>query len=667
MEREYILLSGVQMTPNARKIVNDHLDGAQLVAMDKHLPWPQFQQYLEGQICGHLRLVKTQEGKDVEIDAETAMNAVNATGTAAEIGQRYEELSAADGKFAPPVYKKLRLSRNDRVVAGVCGGIAEYFQIDAILVRVAFIVCCLIAGVTFWLYPILWLILIDRHEKIQYPPLVAPLYHLLRFVKLLLSPIVSLVSARKENKKETPQAVAVESAAGDSPRQIQPSSPERRGWAAKFFAFAAFVVMSVFLYLPATVVLLGGASFFVWGIFYPIIDIDDFRFSFTDLETPGVVLAGCAALFLACLFLLIMTFVGRLHFKTKVLGKNGLVITIFLVVISLFGVASAACMTGFQNQAEYTTTVEKSLALESDTVRIDSEQFSAIHDCDIKIKHVKILPQQRSDVAVRCILKARGESEEQARRALRQIQVSWSGYLPNITDQGGHFRFQEAEVEVAIPAGKNLELNGTNRHRLVLAGEFAGEVKLDMADSDVRLENMVAGKVSVATKSCRFTLDKGEIENLTLTVCHGSAHINVLKGEEIIVENRQGDLSLDECRGNLTLSNDRGSVRIHDSEGTLAVKNSDGRVTVKNYRFAAKSESSLESESGWVKVFLPEDSIPNITMENEKATVNNLLPPHTGDALLVCRIKHGLLLLAPSHMEGGKHKKRWQKWERQAF
>ena len=33
--------------------------------------------------------------------------------------------------------KKLFKSRNDRKIAGVCGGIAEYFDIDSTLVRLA--------------------------------------------------------------------------------------------------------------------------------------------------------------------------------------------------------------------------------------------------------------------------------------------------------------------------------------------------------------------------------------------------------------------------------------------------------------------------------------------------------------------------------------------------
>ncbi|MEC9488803.1 MAG: PspC domain-containing protein, partial [Halanaerobium sp.] len=35
--------------------------------------------------------------------------------------------------------KKIYRSRRDRVLGGVCGGIAEYFDIDVILVRLLFV------------------------------------------------------------------------------------------------------------------------------------------------------------------------------------------------------------------------------------------------------------------------------------------------------------------------------------------------------------------------------------------------------------------------------------------------------------------------------------------------------------------------------------------------
>ena len=42
--------------------------------------------------------------------------------------------------------KKLYKSSNDKVLAGVCGGIAEYFAVDTVIVRLAWVVFTLMGG-----------------------------------------------------------------------------------------------------------------------------------------------------------------------------------------------------------------------------------------------------------------------------------------------------------------------------------------------------------------------------------------------------------------------------------------------------------------------------------------------------------------------------------------
>jgi len=56
-------------------------------------------------------------------------------------------------------HKPIRRSRNDRMVGGVCKGLADYFGIDASIVRILYAV-----AVFFWLpgallYLIAWLII----------------------------------------------------------------------------------------------------------------------------------------------------------------------------------------------------------------------------------------------------------------------------------------------------------------------------------------------------------------------------------------------------------------------------------------------------------------------------------------------------------------------------
>jgi phage shock protein PspC (stress-responsive transcriptional regulator) len=56
--------------------------------------------------------------------------------------------------------KVLRRSRRNRVVAGVCGGLEEFFGISAFWFRLAFLIALLPGGVPgFALYVLLWLIM----------------------------------------------------------------------------------------------------------------------------------------------------------------------------------------------------------------------------------------------------------------------------------------------------------------------------------------------------------------------------------------------------------------------------------------------------------------------------------------------------------------------------
>lgn len=56
-------------------------------------------------------------------------------------------------------YKRLYRSRDDRMVAGVCGGIADYFDIDPSLVRILFVLGFFATGsALFWAYVIMMII-----------------------------------------------------------------------------------------------------------------------------------------------------------------------------------------------------------------------------------------------------------------------------------------------------------------------------------------------------------------------------------------------------------------------------------------------------------------------------------------------------------------------------
>lgn len=58
-----------------------------------------------------------------------------------------------------------RLYRSsDRIIGGVCAGLAEGFHVDALWIRVAFLVLIFVQGIGVFLYIVLWLVMPERAE-----------------------------------------------------------------------------------------------------------------------------------------------------------------------------------------------------------------------------------------------------------------------------------------------------------------------------------------------------------------------------------------------------------------------------------------------------------------------------------------------------------------------
>jgi phage shock protein C len=64
-----------------------------------------------------------------------------------------------------PQHNPLRRSRYNRVIAGVCGGLGEFFGIRAFWFRLAFVIAFIPGGVPgLGLYLLLWLIIPSAHN-----------------------------------------------------------------------------------------------------------------------------------------------------------------------------------------------------------------------------------------------------------------------------------------------------------------------------------------------------------------------------------------------------------------------------------------------------------------------------------------------------------------------
>jgi phage shock protein C len=54
---------------------------------------------------------------------------------------------------------RLTRSRTDRMIAGVCGGLANYFAIDPVIIRLIFVLVSLTSGIGLLVYPVLWIVM----------------------------------------------------------------------------------------------------------------------------------------------------------------------------------------------------------------------------------------------------------------------------------------------------------------------------------------------------------------------------------------------------------------------------------------------------------------------------------------------------------------------------
>ena len=66
--------------------------------------------------------------------------------------------------------RKLFRSRKERVIGGVCGGVAEYFNIDPVWVRIAWVLAIFVKGLGLLAYALCWILIPEK----EWSPAEAP-------------------------------------------------------------------------------------------------------------------------------------------------------------------------------------------------------------------------------------------------------------------------------------------------------------------------------------------------------------------------------------------------------------------------------------------------------------------------------------------------------------
>jgi|SRR5450432_2535062 phage shock protein PspC (stress-responsive transcriptional regulator) len=74
-------------------------------------------------------------------------------------GAKLSDSAPERGVSHPAHHKRLVRSSTDKKIGGVCGGLADYFDTDATIIRICWLLAILFAGTGLLVYLVLWIAL----------------------------------------------------------------------------------------------------------------------------------------------------------------------------------------------------------------------------------------------------------------------------------------------------------------------------------------------------------------------------------------------------------------------------------------------------------------------------------------------------------------------------
>jgi len=111
----------------------------------------------KGAVCiteQDIDLIITSIGRPADFEAQDGFEANTTTNTTNNNGTNQAQSNAAQNASEPTYQKRLYRDEQNKVLGGVCAGIANYLNLDPIIIRVLWI---LLFGISFFAYLLLWI------------------------------------------------------------------------------------------------------------------------------------------------------------------------------------------------------------------------------------------------------------------------------------------------------------------------------------------------------------------------------------------------------------------------------------------------------------------------------------------------------------------------------
>lgn len=589
---QFQLLSSLQLTSYAKQLFLEYFSKIEGGRAQTTKAWTTILAQLEDAV--YSRITRKQgDNKDAPVDAEVMMGVLDDLGDPG----RFLHIDGHVGATTEPHIRRMHRSSHDKMLAGVCGGMGEYFRIDPLFIRILFVALAFLGGWTIPIYIVLYLFLPVKSEP-------QPVF--------TQSPVAE-PSPAKEAVDEAPQA------AGSH-------------WLWRMMVWSFVLFLCVCVYAPLLLGLGLASVISAVSVFEPTPWGPPSMygaFSFGQLGIPGMIAGGSLSLLFFSLFLLVLSFVLRLHFKKILLGKNLQAIFIVFVIMSFFSTLVSAGVLFVEHKEQAQRTITRTYPAPKDlrTLKWNSEHFLELKRSHVPIKSITFHTQpDASNIKVSVSLTTRGKTEMQAQESLKEMRLVWpkekNRYFPLIKKPDPAFHFEHAEVKVTLPPKYNFKLEGSP-FTTKLQGTFAGSLSL--------------------RSSKKLHLRELRANNIVVLNDQGKLNLYLVQAKQLKLINKDGKLRIDSVRAQHThLYNDSGKVRGEGLAGKFSIKNEDGKIRLKLQEFQA-GKHVIENDDGKVRLYVSATKVPKLEVHDIDSDIDtdDLEDLPKGKGTLVIRSQDG--------------------------
>jgi phage shock protein PspC (stress-responsive transcriptional regulator) len=408
--------------------------------------------------------------KTVIEDEDVAQILVNLGDPSLYVSDEFEENSSGTEQKASESFKR-RLFRDTQnsSIGGVCAGLAHYFTIDIVIVRIIFAVLFFIGGFTIPLYILLWIILPEAKTSID---------------RLQMHGKAVTIDSVKEEIENATESIKTKS------NQFAKNFTQNKDKFVSIGKVIRIIFGSILIFKAIGITILLFTLFFVGFSFSPsgLITFQEMGAYFltSDFDFTLSVITLLVASISLILFLLILGLKLLLNIQTK-WTKYTLILLFTAGIISVFSAAMIGINTAkdfaINGEIERTISTLDTTILHIENNRISpykiGEEFTVKSDGFNEFIHVEknrfirngieIEYRRSKDSLFHIIqnLSAQGPTHQAALKKARNIEhfcklidgklVVATGYFFPIRDK---MRSQTLKLIIEIPANKSVEYNG---------------------------------------------------------------------------------------------------------------------------------------------------------------------------------------------------------------